>query len=77
MSAAIKALEQAKFRLEEDLEDRRGQQNHLQSEVLKVRKTLEAAETGLANHEAGTAEIRQELSEVRAALAILHKGEDQ
>lgn len=72
-NAATKALNSAKYKLEEDIEDRQRSDTMLQNEVVKIRSTLQAAELGLERHRAGTDLLRRELSEVKSALVLVGK----
>lgn len=67
----MRALNQEKYRLEESLEDMRGQNNHLQNEVLKVRKMLESAETGAQRHRDKMDATQKELREVIRAIKLV------
>lgn len=75
MSAAEKALAQAEYRLNEEIEDRQRSRDSLHNQVLKVRKSLEEAELGLKRHQDKTAELVRDLNNVRLAQQDLVRAE--
>jgi len=75
MSAATEVLEQRKFQIEQDLQDRNSHRNHLQAEVGRIQKLLKAAETNLSQHNSQSVAMREDLASINKAIRIVREDE--